>query len=502
MPKRPTRECAKQRKASADLTDDDRQKKKRTRKASEDVIWVVDTTINAEDDDDDSTYVPDEDDQEGYEAFLKHMLKNMTVTQEPPAPKKRASKKGLEPALELTKKEAQYFEGLSLEKKRELNEYMLKIKAFGSESEIPLKFQIIKLPVSEYVKTAVLKKVKAIEDDSGESYKLKNWIDAFLRIPFGKHVPLPVQLSDGRERCSAFMRESKKVLDTAVFGMPTAKTQIMQVLAQWIASPTSIGNVIALQGPAGVGKTSIARNGIAKALHRPFEFFSLGGASDVSTFVGHSYTYEGSMWGRIADSLMQAKCMNPIMYFDELDKISGTPHGEEIASMLIHLTDRSQNTQFHDRYFAGIDFDVSQCLFVFSFNDINLVNPILRDRMQVIHCAGYTAKDKQFILEDYVWPDLLKRLSFNTEDILLTDEASKFIISEYSSKEEGVRTLIRTAEAIITRLNMLRIADEETMKDYKFYTKVEFPLKLNETLIKTLLAESVKEPETWRSMYT
>jgi ATP-dependent Lon protease len=194
--------------------------------------------------------------------------------------------------------------------------------------------------------------------------------------------------------------------------------------------------------------------------------------------------------------------MNPVLYFDELDKISGTPHGEEIASMLIHLTDRSQNTQFHDRYFAGIDFDISQCLFVFSFNDISLVNPILRDRMQVIHCAGYTAKEKQSILQDYVWPDLLKRLNFKKEDILLTDEASKFIISEYSSKEEGVRTLIRTAEAIITRLNMLRIADEETMKDYKFYIKLEFPLRLNEEIIKKLLAETVKEPESWRSMYS
>jgi ATP-dependent Lon protease len=194
--------------------------------------------------------------------------------------------------------------------------------------------------------------------------------------------------------------------------------------------------------------------------------------------------------------------MNPVMYFDELDKISGTPHGEEIASMLIHLTDRSQNTQFHDRYFAGIDFDVSQCLFVFSFNDISMVNPILRDRMQVIHCARYTAKEKQSILEEYVWPDLLERLNFNKEDIILTDEASKFIISEYSSKEEGVRTLIRTTDAIITRLNMLRIADEETMKDYKFYTKVEFPLRLNEVVIKTLLTDTTtKDPETWRSMY-
>jgi ATP-dependent Lon protease len=497
MPKRPTRECAKERKGSADLTDQDQQKKRRVRKPSEEVVWVVDTTI---DDSDDSSYCPDEDEQAGYEQFLKHMLENMTVEPGSPSPKKK--KKGhVEPAIKLTAKESAYFQSLTIEKKKELNEYMLKIKNFGSESEIPLKFQIIKLPVSEYVKTTVLKKIKAIEDDSGESYKLKNWIDAFLRIPFGKHVPLPVKLSDGREKCSTFMRESKSTLDKAVFGMQTAKTQIMQVLAQWIASPTSVGNVIALQGPAGVGKTSIARNGIAKALHRPFEFFSLGGASDVSNFVGHSYTYEGSMWGRIADSLMQSKCMNPILYFDELDKISGTPHGEEIASMLIHLTDRSQNTQFHDRYFAGIDFDVSQCLFVFSFNDISLVNPILRDRMQVINCAGYSAKDKQSILEDYVWPDILQRLSFQKEDILLTDEASKFIISEFS-KEEGVRTLIRTAEAIITRLNMLRIADEETMKDYKFYTKVEFPLKLNETIIRTLLAESSKEPETWRSMYT
>jgi ATP-dependent Lon protease len=501
MPKRPTRECAKERKASADLTDDDRKKKKADRKASEDVVWVIDTTIAPEDDDsDDSSYVPD-DDVPGYEEFLKHILENMEPARSTRS--KTPKNPDIIPAMKLTSKEKAYFDKLPIAKKKELNEYMIRIRDFGTDSEIPLKFQIIKLPVSEYIKTAVLKKLEAIEEESGESYKLKNWIDAFLRIPFGKQVPLPVQLSDGKDKCSKFMRDSKSILDKAVYGMTAAKTQIMQVLAQWIASPKSIGNVIALQGPAGVGKTSIARNGIAQALHRPFEFFSLGGASDVSTFIGHSYTYEGSIWGRIADSFMHAKCMNPVMYFDELDKISGTPHGEEIASMLIHLTDRSQNTQFHDRYFAGIDFDVSQCLFVFSFNDINLISPILRDRMQVIHCAGYSAKEKQSILEDYVWPDLLERLNFKKEDVILTDDASKFIISEYSSKEEGVRTMIRTTEAIITRLNMLRIADEETMKDYKFYTKIEFPLKLNETIIKTLLDEAVtKQPETWRTMYT
>jgi ATP-dependent Lon protease len=502
MPKRPNRGNPRERKASADLTDDDRQKKRPNRRPSEEVVWVIDTTLTkpggGDESDSDSTYEPDEtsgDDE--CERILSEIIRDAVELKA-----KRKVSIDDQPAIDLTKKEKAYYDKLSPERKKELNHHMKSLKEFGAEDEVPLKFRVITLPISDYVKTSVLKKVEAIDDDSSESYKLKNWVDAFLRIPFGKQIPLPVTLTDGKAKCSQFMKDSKTTLDKAVYGMTTAKTQIMQSLAQWIANPTAIGNVIALQGPPGIGKTSIARNGIAQALHRPFEFFSLGGASDIANYIGHSYTYEGSLWGRIAESLMHSKCMNPVLYFDELDKISGTPHGEEVASMLIHLTDRTQNSQFHDRYFAGIDFDMSQCLFVFSFNDINHVNPILRDRMQVIHCAGYSAKDKQCILTDYVWPDLLERLKFEKSDIELTEDAAKFMISEYSSKEEGVRTLIRVAESIITRLNMLRIADEETMKDYKFYIKVDFPLKLNETIIKTLLAETqAKESESWRSMY-
>jgi len=482
--------------STRDSPKEERKQKKADRKKSEEIVWVVDTSLQPDDDDSDSTYNPDEDEcGTEYEEFLSELLKQATVKP------KRKSKKNIEPVVTLTRKESVYFQTLTPEKKTELNVHLEKMRVFGLESEVPIKFQVLALPVSDYVKNTVLKKVAAIEDDSGESYKLRNWVDAFLRIPFGKHIPLPVKIEDGREKCSAFMRESRKTLDNAVYGMTTAKTQIMQTLAQWIANPTAAGNVIALQGPAGVGKTSIARNGIAQALHRPFEFFSLGGASDISTLAGHSYTYEGSMWGRIAEALMHSKCMNPVLYFDELDKISGTPHGEEIASLLIHLTDRSQNTQFHDRYFSGIDFDVSQCLFVFSFNDIAAVNPILRDRMQIINCSGYSAKDKETILKDYVWPDLLTRLRFKPTELNLTLDGIQFMIAEYSDKEQGVRTLIRTAEAIVTRLNMLRIADAEVMKDYKFYIEVTFPLEIGESVIRKLLPESAKEPEAWRHMY-
>jgi ATP-dependent Lon protease len=199
---------------------------------------------------------------------------------------------------------------------------------------------------------------------------------------------------------------------------------------------------------------------------------------------------------------MHAGTMNPVFYFDEVDKISSTPHGEEITSMLIHLTDRSQNTQFHDRYFSGVEFDVSQCLFVFSLNDLDKVHPILRDRMTIINCEGYNEKDKKEILKDYVLPQLYQRLKFTEDELVFTDDAMKFIISEFSAEEKGVRTLIRTVESMMTRLNMLRVANDETMKEYSFYMDLSFPLTVDEKVVKTLLCDATKkEPESWRTMY-
>jgi ATP-dependent Lon protease len=187
------------------------------------------------------------------------------------------------------------------------------------------------------------------------------------------------------------------------------------------------------------------------------------------------------MWGRIADALMNARCMNPVLYFDELDKVSTTSHGDEIVSMLIHLTDRSQNSQFHDRYFAGVDFDLSQCLFVFSFNDESKVHPILTQ---------------------YVWPQVLEHIQL-TNQLTLTDEAVKFLISEYSKEEEGVRTLIRTVETLVTRINLLRIADETTGKEYPFYRKITLPYTIDVDAARHILQDTgLSVNESWRHLYT
>lgn len=454
----------------------------------------------AEDDDEDD----EEDEEEEEDEFIGYLMNKYVPSRKIKglAGNKR-TKDDDEPALNLNDEEQEYFEDLSKSKRRKLTKKMSEIAKLVRDGDVPYKFRVLELPVSDSVKAAVIKKIDMLNEmgpDAGESFKLRTWVDGFLRVPFGRHVPLPVKLDDGPKPCAEFLKDTRKTLDKAVYGMQGAKTQIMQILAQWISNPSSVGNVIALKGPMGVGKTSFAKHGVAAVLKRPFEFFSLGGAADSSNFVGHSYTYEGSTWGRIADSLMTARCMNPVMYFDELDKVSTTAHGEEIVSMLIHLTDRSQNTQFHDRYFAGVDFDLSQVLFVFSFNDESKVHPVLKDRMQVINCSGYSADEKKIILTQYVWPQVLERIKV---DVKISDDAVKFLINEYSKEEEGVRTLIRAVDTLVTRINLLRIADEETAKSYKFYTKITLPCTIDTELAQHILQDiQPKNDDSWRSIYS
>lgn len=457
----------------------------------------------SEDESEESEYEADDESEEERDDFLDHLM-NKYVPANKRGKKSKASKREPEsPAIELNEDEEDYYEDLSKSKKRKLNEQMKRISNLVDDGEIPIKFKVLELPIPDALKAVVIKKIDNLNEmDGSEGYKLKSWVESFLRIPFGKIVPLPVKLSDGVTPCAKFLSDTRSTLDQAVYGMPAAKAQIMQTLAQWISNPASAGNVIALKGPMGVGKTSFAKNGVAKVLQRPFEFFSLGGASDSANFVGHSYTYEGSMWGRVADALMNARCMNPVMYFDEVDKVSTTSHGDEIVNMLIHLTDRSQNSQFHDRYFAGVDFDLSQCLFVFSFNDESKVHPILRDRMQVITCSGYNSEDKHSILTKYVWPQVLERIQL-TGQLTLTDDAVKFMIAEYSKEEEGVRTLIRTVESLVTRINLLRIADEQTAKEYVFYRKITLPYTIDVEDARHLLKDmSATVNESWRHLYT
>ena len=348
------------------------------------------------------------------------------------------------------------------------------------ESDIPLIF-----------KAAAMKKISSLrymEPGSGEYYKIKNWVDTFMRIPFNEYKTLPISITDGVDNCHDFMANAQKILDEAVYGLNDAKMQIMQMLGQLITNPKAIGSAIAINGPPGTGKTSLVKEGISKILNRPFAFIALGGATDSSFLEGHGYTYEGSTWGKIVQILIDSKCMNPVIYFDELDKISDTPKGEEIAGILTHLTDTSQNSQFHDKYFTEIDFDLSKCLFIFSYNDESKINPILKDRMYRIQTKGYNQKQKAAISNNYLLPKIREQVKFTAEDIIIPEQTIHYIIDNYCNKEEGVRNLKRCLEIIYTKLNLYRLMRPgSNLFEEDMSIKVEFPFTVTKTIVEKLI---------------
>jgi DNA polymerase III delta prime subunit len=211
--------------------------------------------------------------------------------------------------------------------------------------------------------------------------------------------------------------------------------------------------------------TSLIKNGIAKALDWPFQFISLGGDSDASTYTGHQLVYESSHCGKIVNSLIASKSMSTVLMFDEVDKISQTPKGEEIMNLLIHLTDPVQNGDFEDKYLAGVPIDLSKVMFIFSANDINKIDKILLDRMMVIDLKGYDIKQKTSIAEQYLLPLALKEVNL-IEKVSISKDILTHIIQEYANEEKGVRELKRCIEQVTQKINMLRMFNSPELPFY------------------------------------
>jgi ATP-dependent Lon protease len=371
--------------------------------------------------------------------------------------------------------------------------------------EKPYRITLLESSIPVQFKSAAMKKINSLrymEPGSGEFYKIKNWVDTFMRIPFTNQQNLPITIEDGVDKCHEFMANAQKTLDQAVYGLNDAKMQIMQMLGQLITNPKAIGTAIAIHGPPGTGKTSLVKEGISKILNRPFAFIALGGATDSSFLEGHGYTYEGSTWGKIVQIIIDSKCMNPVIYFDELDKISDTPKGEEIAGILTHLTDTSQNSQFHDKYFAEINFDLSKCLFIFSYNDESKVNSILKDRMYRIKTKGYASKEKTVIANNYLLPRIREQVKFSNEDIIVSNEVISHIIDNHCNKEDGVRNLKRCLEIIYTKLNLYRLMRPgSNLFENEMSLKVEFPFVVTKEIVDKLIKKEQENSSALWSMY-
>ena len=384
-----------------------------------------------------------------------------------------------------------YFHRLEKDIKIKYLKDMRKVYKTNS-ANVPLKFKVLNSDMNIYTKSIAinnLDKLAEMDISTGEYNKMDQWINGLIKLPFGKVTPLPVNISDNFDKKRDYIQQTMNNMNKAIYGHVEAKIHILQVIGKWMRNPQSLGNVLAIQGPMGNGKTTLIKDGIAKSLNRPFEFVALGGASDSSFFEGHSYTYEGSRWGRIVDILHKCGSMNPIICFDELDKVSETLKGDEIVNMLIHMTDSSQNNKFQDNYFPGIDIDLSKVLFIFSFNDESKINRILKDRMYVIRTKGYNTKDKLQIAHNYLLPDILNTYNYTKDDIQFTDDILTEIIKNYTSGEEGVRNLKRCIENIVSTLNIYNLTKSDTKEDILEIKIKDFklPITLTKEHITSLL---------------
>lgn len=272
----------------------------------------------------------------------------------------------------------------------------------------------------------------------------------------------------------------ENILDNSIHGHKNAKKQIMKIIGQWMNGEKE-GHSFGFEGSPGIGKTSLANMGVANCLkdetdaYRPFNFIALGGSSNGSFLEGHGYTYMNSTWGKIIDILMDSKCMNPIIYIDELDKVSKTEQGREIIGILTHLIDPTQNKNFQDKYFTGINIDVSKVLFIFSYNDPDQIDKILLDRIHRIKFENLSIKEKIVIVKKFILPEINKKMGF--EDIIkVSDECIHYIIDSYTL-EPGVRKLKEILFDLYGEINLQLLKHDNNIGS--------IPIEMNIELLET-----------------
>ena len=368
--------------------------------------------------------------------------------------------------------EKKYFDVLSDADKTKLIDNEDIIEKTTITYDVPMRFKILTSDINIRTKKSIIWKIESLNkmnSNSSEYYKLSSWISSLNNIPFNKFYEIPIKIADGHDKICNFLNNIRARMDETIFGHKDAKEQIVRVLAQLISFPKANGYIIGIQGSAGVGKTKLIKEGICNALNYPNAFISLSGTDDSSFLKGHSYTYEGSTYGKICESLMKTGIMNPLFLFDELDKVSNTYKGQEIVNTLIHITDPVQNDKFNDRYFEEIDFDISRSMIIFTYNDDSLINPILRDRMIVINVSGYDNDEKIVLASGYIIPEILKQYNLNDGDIIFSNELLRHIINNIE-KEDGVRNLKRAINNIVSWINMMIYVPTDLIKISLPYT--------------------------------
>jgi len=436
-----------------------------------------------------------------YDEVIKYLLENQLLTDDDIKKNKQIPTKrlGLNNLFEMfgnPKKEHSYkFDTSTLpkdiqdhikEKEEELNNNMLingKAKEYIDN--------LVKIPFGKYREEKIFKFINELIQQLNTKYKLElknesDLLEYFKTNNNTDYYTLYQQFCGYRIK---YLEYVDRTLDKCVYGHTQTKKQIKCILAQWLSGGIKKGVVIGIQGPPGVGKTTIIKGALALCIvdfidynldedkpdklwikiieescnvKRPFCFISLGGSTNSSTLIGHNITYHGATSGDIVKSLKEAKYMNPILYFDELDKISKTEHGNEISSVLTHITDPAQNEHFTDRYFSEVKIDLSKCIIIFSYNDQTKIDRILYDRIQEIKLQAIPLLEKVEICKNFLIPEILDNMGYNKENIVLLNNELENIILGYTY-EAGVRKIKEKLNEILRNYHLNRLVSNKSI---------------------------------------
>ena len=359
--------------------------------------------------------------------------------------------------INITREEQEFFLNKSAKSRRRFFDLISKSMSEGT----PLRARIYMSNIPEEIKIYTLKQLY-----TDPSPKFHQWVNHLLSIPFENYSKPP-------EISPSSMVEMRNKLDDCIVGQEDAKDHVLRS----VFNIHQGGNVFAVGicGPPGVGKTTFVKNAFS-LLGRPVISFGLGGVLDSSYLLGHSYTYEGSTYGRIVGGLVRAGVMDPVIFFDELDKVSMEGKGLDLMNVLVHLTDPVQNNSFQDKYFHGLNFDLSKAIFVFTYNDASRISPILLDRLEKIKFRTVTKENKIDIVRKHLIPRCEKEFKIKFPSVSISLLSS--FLSNY--KEDGVRQLERDLRKMAGNMAVWKFAPE-CLKDKQISGSELFDQKRNET---------------------
>ncbi len=301
-------------------------------------------------------------------------------------------------------------------------------------------------PEAEKEARRELSRMRTMPPAAAEYHVIKTYLDWLVELPWAKATEDNLDIARARQILDEDHYDLKEVKERLLEYLSVRKLRLERGGDE--EARTYKGSILCFAGPPGVGKTSLGQS-IARALGRKFIRMSLGGMHDEAEIRGHRRTYIGALPGRILQSIKRAESRNPVLMLDEVDKIGADFRGDP-SSALLEVLDPAQNKTFRDHY-LDVDFDLSQVIFICTANQLDTIQPALRDRMEILTLSGYTEDEKLNIAKGYLIPRQVKENGLKPEEITFEDEAVRQIARDYT-REAGVRNLERNIGSVCRKI--------------------------------------------------